>query len=82
MYGDTTLLEVCNRPSQYVGYTGDEPVVQRFYDIAAAELDNLRSGVGYRTLPPAFLYFEWSPNEIVFRTTYEITSSTQYWRVT
>ena len=81
LYGDETLLEVCNRPSQFIAYTGTEPVVQKYYNIAADELDNLRSGTGYRTLPTAFLFYEWHSDSIIFRTSFEETNATQHWRV-
>ena len=76
-----TIIDVCNQPSQFVNYKEDLPVLQKYYDIAEDELAKIQAETSYRLLPPNMLFYNWTPYEIEFRSSFEITSKTQTWKV-
>ena len=78
LYPDT-VVEVCQQPSQWMGYSADTPVIGQLYDLAVEVLEAWESG-GARNLPEGCLWFDWNGNEaITFRTAFD--SSGNDWRV-
>ena len=75
-----TVIEVCEQPQQWMGYSEDNPVVEELYDVA---LDVLKTWYndGHRPVSPDYIYLSWSSNEIILRDTFEEKASTRYWRV-
>lgn len=75
----STVVEVCEQPSQWIGYSETNPVVDNLYDIAHEALDTWRSG-GHRPFGSEYLWFNWSSEQITFKTSFEEGKSCRYWR--
>lgn len=70
LYPDT-VEEVCRQPQQWMGYSSDNPVLDRLYDMGCEVLAAWESG-GSRNLPKDCLWFDWHGTEsITFRTDFE-----------
>lgn len=66
----TGVVEVCRQPEQWMGYSEENPVVDKLYDMAVETLDAWENG-GSRNLPKDCLWFDWSGTEsITFRTAF------------
>lgn len=66
-----TIEEVCSQPGQWMGYSEDNPVIDRYYDLAVEVLEAWENG-GVRNLPADCLWFTWNgPESITFRTKFE-----------
>lgn len=66
-----TIEEVCSQPGQWMGYSEDNPVIDRYYDLAVEVLEAWENG-GVRNLPADCLWFTWNgPESITFRTAFE-----------
>lgn len=76
----STITEVCEQPSQWMGYSDENPVIESLYSIADEVLSGWESG-GYRAISPDYLFLTWTQDEIVLRTTFAEGNSTHYWRV-
>lgn len=75
-----TVIEVCEQPKQWMGYSNDNPVLTDIYDLALAELKTWHSG-GHRPMSNDYIYLSWSSNEIILRNTFEENKNTKYWRM-
>ena len=75
-----TVVEVCEQPKQWMGYSSDNPVLTENYDLALAELKTWHSG-GHRPMSNDYIYLSWSSKEILLRDTFEENKSTNYWRM-
>lgn len=75
-----TVVEVCEQPKQWMGYSSENPVLTDFYDLALAELKTWHSG-GHRPMSKDYIYLSWSSKEILLRDTFEENKSTNYWRM-
>lgn len=75
-----TVVEVCNQPKQWMGYSNDNPVLTEFYDLALTELKIWHSG-GHRPMSNDYIYLTWSSQEILLRNTFEENKNTRYWRM-
>lgn len=74
-----TIEEVCSQPGQWMGYSEDNPVIDRYYDLAVEVLEAWENG-GVRNLPADCLWFTWNgPESITFRTAFD--GSGNDWRV-
>jgi len=62
-----SVIEVCKQPKQWVAYYDDNPVLEELYDMALTELESWRNNE-HRPLALDFLWFDWSPSEIQFKT--------------
>ena len=71
---------VCQQKSQWMGYSDDNPVIAKLYDIALAELKSWHNGVP-RPMTADFVYLIWSSKEILLRDTFAENRSTNYWRM-
>lgn len=74
-----TVIEVCTQPSQWMGYSDDNPVLSNLYDIACGVLDTWEAG-GHRPFGTEYLYLTWSPDQIVLRTSFVENSSCRYYK--
>lgn len=74
-----TVIEVCEQPQQWMGYSEDNPVVEELYDVA---LDVLKTWYndGHRPVGPAYIYLSWSSDEIILRDKFE-EKGAHYWRI-
>jgi hypothetical protein len=75
-----TIVEVCEQPKQWMGYSDENPVLTEFYDLALAELKTWYNG-GHRPMSKDYIYLSWSSKEILLRDTFEENKSTNYWRM-
>ena len=73
----STVEMVCAQKSQFMGWDERNPVIQRLYDIALAEVKAWHNGV--HPMDVGFLYLEWNTKEITLRTTYEGGRGCHYW---
>lgn len=73
-----TVKEVCQQPSQWVGYSDDNPILTNLYDIAIKELETWHSG--YRPVGIEYIYMNWSTKQITLRDTWEKGNDTNYWQ--
>ena len=74
-----SIQEVCSQPSQWMGFSEDNPVIANLYAVADEVISGWESG-GYRAVSPDYLFLSWTQDEIVLRTTFNETSRTHYWR--
>lgn len=76
----STIKEVCDNPSQWMGYSSDNPVLQDLYDVA---LETLRMWHehGIRPVSNDFVFLDWSRDSITLLTTYGVNSTTRKWQV-
>lgn len=73
-----TVEEVCKEPSQWMGYSDNNPIIQSLYDIAYKELTTWHNG--YRPVTNQYVFMSWSSKEIKLRDTFESTKNTRYWQ--
>ena len=76
LYPDT-VAEVCAQKSQFMGWSDKNPVVQRLYNIALAEVGKWHNGI--HAVGPEFIYLEWTSKEITLRTTFDGGRGCHYW---
>ena len=60
---------VCQQKSQWMGYSDDNPVIAKMYDIALAELKKWH-GDSVRPMSADYVYLTWSSKEILLRNTF------------
>ena len=75
-----TIMEVCEQPRQWVGYSSDNPVLDELYELALTELKSWHND-GHRPISNEYIYMSWSSKEILLRDTFEESKSTHYWRM-
>lgn len=73
-----TIKEVCEQPSQWMGYSDKNPVLVSLYEIAMKELETWHNN--YRPVSADYVYMSWSSREITLRDTYGKTAGTRYWQ--
>ena len=69
---------VCQQKSQWMGYSDDNPVIAKLYDIALTELKKWH-GDSVRPMSADYVYLTWSSKEILLRDTFAENRSTNYW---
>lgn len=74
------IQAVCQQKSQWMGYSDDNPVIAKMYDIALAELKKWHSDA-VRPMSADYVYLTWSSKEILLRDTFAENRSTNYWRM-
>ena len=74
-----TITGVCQQPSQWMGYSEDNPVLENLLSIASEELARYYAG-SPRPVGPEYIFLSWTENEIVLRDKFEETARTHYWR--
>lgn len=74
-----TISEVCEQPSQWMGYGEENPIISGLYDIADEVITAWQSGE-YRPMSPDYLFLSWTADEIILRTTFNEGRNTHYWR--
>ena len=66
-----SVEEVCRQPQQWMGYSAENPVMDKLYDMACEVLAAWENG-GSRNLPQDCLFLVWNGNDsITFRTKFE-----------
>lgn len=75
----TTIDSVVNQPSQWMGYSKDNPVLENLWDIADDVLYRYETD-GKRLFGKEYLYFEWRSDYIVFKTELYDSRTCQKWR--
>ena len=75
-----TVIEVCEQPKQWMGYSNDNPVLADLYDLALEEL-KIWYNDGHRPISNDYIYLSWSSKEILLRDTFEENKNTHYWRM-
>jgi hypothetical protein len=75
-----TVVEVCEQPKQWMGYSSDNPVLTELYDLALTEL-KIWHNDGHRPISNDYIYLSWSSKEIALRDTFEENDNTHYWRM-
>ena len=71
---------VCQQKSQWMGYSDDNPVIAKLYDIALAELKKWH-GDAVRPMSADYVYLTWASKEILLRDTFAENRITNYWRM-
>ena len=71
---------VCQQKSQWMGYSDDNPVIAKMYDIALAELKKWH-GDSVRPMSADYVYLTWSSKEILLRDAFVENRNTNYWRM-
>ena len=74
----SSVKEVCQQESQWIGYSDDNPVLTNLYNLAIEELTTWHNN--YRPVSKDYVYMSWSSKEIKLRDTYEKSDSTRYWQ--
>ena len=62
-----SIQMVVNQPSQWTGYSEDNPVLEELYDIAETAMNKYEND-GKRPFGQEYLYFEWKSDYITFKT--------------
>ena len=74
----SSVKEVCEQDSQWIGYDDDNPILNDLYEIALKELETWHNN--YRPVNKSYIFMSWSSTEISLRDTYEKTDNTRYWQ--
>lgn len=72
-----TIQEVCEQKEQWMGWSDENPVVERLYNIASEQLRLWHNGV--HAIGTDYVFLSWNSKEITLRTTYEGGSGCHYW---
>lgn len=75
----STVSDVVNQPSQWMGYDKNNPVLENLYDIAERVLYKYEND-GKRLFGREYLYFEWNSEYIVFKTELYDSKTCKTWR--
>ena len=75
-----SVQAVCQQAKQWMGYSDDNPVIAKLYDIALTELKSWHNGVP-RPMTADYVYMNWSSREIYLRNTFVEDRNTSYWRM-
>lgn len=74
-----TIQEVVSQPSQWMGYSSDNPVLENLWEIADDVLYKYETD-GKRLFGQEYLYFEWGSDYITFKTELYDSKTCQKWR--
>lgn len=74
-----TLSDVISCPSQWMGYNASNPVIDSLYNIAEGVLTDYETD-GRRMFGQEFLYFEWNPEYLVFKSELYDSKTCKTWR--
>lgn len=75
-----SVRAVVEQDSQWMNYSGSNPVRDDFTAIAGEILDTYHAGRYPAGLTSDFVYAAWSTDSIKLRDTWEMNSRTEYWR--
>lgn len=62
----STIHDVCAQEKQWMGWSEDNPIVKRLYDIAYEQLNLWHSGI--HAVGTDYVFLEWNKKEIILRT--------------
>lgn len=74
-YYPDTVQGVCEQKSQWMGWSEDNPIIQKLYDIAHEQIALWHNGI--HLVDPDFVYLEWTSKEITLRT--EFSGKGHFW---
>lgn len=74
-----TIQDVVNQPSQWMGYSNENPVLEELYNIVEDTLSKYEND-GKRLFGQEYLYFEWRSDYIVFKTELYDSKTCRKWR--
>lgn len=74
------IAGVVDQPSQWMGYSSENPVLEELYEIARGELDMYLDG-SRRPCDSSYVFMDWSSSSITLRDEFTISKSTTYWRI-
>lgn len=77
--GFSTIQDVVNQPSQWMGYSENNPVIEDLWEIADTVLTRYETD-GKRLFGQEYLYFEWRSDYIVFKTELYDSKTCKMWR--
>lgn len=72
-----TVYDVCSQDSQWMGWSDDNPVVERLYNIALEAVTQWHSGI--HAVSTEFLFLDWNTREITLRSKFETGRGCHYW---
>lgn len=72
-----SIQEVCEQKEQWMGWSDENPVIERLYNIAFQQLSLWHNGV--HAIGTDFLFLSWTSKDITLRTTYEGGAGCHYW---
>lgn len=72
-----SVYDVCAQDSQWMGWSDDNPVVERLYNIALDAVTQWHKGI--HAVGTEFLFLDWNTKEITLRTKYEGGYGCHYW---
>lgn len=72
-----SIAEVCAQDKQWMGWSEDNPVVERLYNIALDAVTQWHKGI--HAVGTDFLFMDWNTKEITLRTKYEGGYGCHYW---
>lgn len=75
-----TIEAVISQPSQWMGYSHENVVLEDLYQIAYAEITEWQGG-GHRPVSNEYVFMNWSASGIVLRNTFAESGATRYWRI-
>lgn len=73
-----SIIEVCKQPSQWVGYSDENPVLEQMYQMAYRMITEWRNGT-HRPMDTSYVFAERTADSIILRNTYEVTGRTRYY---
>ena len=73
-----SVQEVCEQKQQWMGYSGDNPILTNLKNIALEELEVWYTGE--RPVGDEFVYLYWTPTKVTLRDSFTDGSTTNYWR--
>jgi len=76
----SSIKDVCDQPTQWMGYSSENPVLQDLYNIAL-EVLTIWHDKGIRPVSNDFVFLDWSRDSITLLTTYGVNSTTRKWQV-
>ncbi len=73
-----SVEDVCRQKDQWMGYSGDNPVLTNLKDLALEELAVWHNGE--RPVSQEYVYLYWTPQKVTLRDSFTDGSTTNYWR--
>ena len=73
-----SVQEVVEQKEQWMGYSGDNPILTDLKDLALEEIEKWYDGE--RPCGIEFVYLYWTPTKVTLRDSWQDGSTTNYWR--
>ena len=72
-----SVYDVCAQEKQWMGWSDNNPVIERLYKIAFDAVTQWHKGI--HAVGSDFLFLDWNTKEITLRTTFEAGKGCHYW---